>query len=1142
MTTKQAEILESRPLSTISISAIRKFLPRSMSSSKQQLKTSPLSKSRHFVDDENAPPLDPNIEVVDFRDSLPIPKKSPSKPLNSLQQTVSVQTEKSSVTPASPDPAVKVVARIRPPNAHEKGGDWTVRKLSKDTLIVEDRSFSFDSVLDSKAKQEDVFELVGAPLVTDALAGYNATVLSYGQSGSGKTYTLWGPPSAMVEGHSPSTQQGIGPRIFKMLFSEIETIKQNSNGKQINYQCRCSFLEIHNGQLGDLLDPTQRNLQIKDDSKTGFYIENMTEAYVTSYDDVTQILIKGLSNRKVGATSMNSKSSHSHVVLTCVIESWCKETSSHSFSSSKTSRICLVDLAGQNKNKLDDTGRELERQGKHVKKSLSKLGHLVSILAEGKQPDDKVYMNSFLTHLLQESLGGNAKLSVICNISPSYGNMGETLSTVRFAQQVRCVKNFPVINEITEDDVNDLSDQIRQLKEELLKAKLDSENPSRTSHAALFRGNVRESVNRLRLSLNRSLILPPIENDPEEEASANEVDVEALCRDLDELHKSCDELPCISESMNFASARGSCDTYFTTDHDDINCSHDSENEDVSSFEAGNVLINSSHQSSVLEDPPLSESPKISNLLRKSTSPSILSRNQKEASIYISKSDFAVPGESVRQSEKVSSSLRSSRILSCGPTESLAASLKRGLEIIDYHQRNSVSSRSPVAFSFEHLMLKPSPAADNVNASVQTISSGQQPVGRILCKACQRKVHDDSDEVDNSTDIVEVASTTREKELEKVCHERGAKIEELTKLVEKLKHEETNYSVPREDLEIIDKDLEVIKEACEIEEFASNDRSTSFDMREKEELLTEIQTLKSKLNAYTNPPPNKSIDRLRSSLLSRSFQLRKSMCAGESSAEELEKERERWTEMESEWINLTDELRIDLECNRQRAEKAEMELNKEKKWGEEIDDALHRAMLGHARMVEHYVELQEKYDDLAEKHRRVAEYISDVKRAAEKAGAKGKKGSHFAKALANELSSTRMEKEKERERLKKENKSLKIQLRDTAEAVQTAGELLVRLREAEQAASVAEGALNEVQLDNEKLRRQVDKVKRKHKMEMDTMKTYMAESKLPQSALNQMHFDESEIRPFEEEIIEQEDDDQAWRAEFGAIYQDQDRLY
>lgn len=252
---------------------------------------------------------------------------------------------------------------------------------------------------------------------------------------------------------------------------------------------------------------------------------------------------------------------------------------------------------------------------------------------------------------------------------------------------------------------------------------------------------------------------------------------------------------------------------------------------------------------------------------------------------------------------------------------------------------------------------------------------------------------------------------------------------------------------------------LVEEKCEIkevrEERQSRELGSFSEMDEKEALLQEIQMLRGKLQSYESAVPDRSADKVRLSLLSRSMQLRKS-CLGLShpNEDELERERERWLEMESEWISLTDELRIDIETHRQRAEKLEMELRSEKNCTEELEDVVHRSVLNHARMIEHYSELQEKHNDLVERHRAIMEWIAEVKKAATKAGSKGK-GARSAKLLAAELSAVSVERERERKRLRKENERLKAQLRDTAEAVHAAGELLVRLREAEQATSTAE---------------------------------------------------------------------------------------
>lgn len=219
----------------------------------------------------------------------------------------------------------------------------------------------------------------------------------------------------------------------------------------------------------------------------------------------------------------------------------------------------------------------------------------------------------------------------------------------------------------------------------------------------------------------------------------------------------------------------------------------------------------------------------------------------------------------------------------------------------------------------------------------------------------------------------------------------------------------------------------------------HDSKVSLDVNEREALLAEIESLQKQLKNQTTVSTTDSLlDQLRNGSTDQEY--------------ELDKERQKWMESESKWISLTEELRVDLESNRMHAEKTEMELCNEKKCTAELDDALQRAMYGHARMVEHYVELQELYNDLLEKHRRVMEAISEVKRAAAKAGRKGC-GTAFAAALAAELSTVRIDREKERGQLKEQNRRLRIQLRDTAEAVHAAGELLVRLREAEEASTL-----------------------------------------------------------------------------------------
>nr|GLL38317.1 kinesin-like protein KIN-12F [Ipomoea trifida] len=1139
---------ENRFLGSISNSTLRSLLPKSVSSKSRMS----LTRSKSRFNGENIAPMDPNVQISDppLFSSNSIPKKAQSKQANPIKELARSEAKVEEVSKA-PDSPVKVVVRIRPGDGLTTG-DRLVRGVSKDSVSVGDKKFTFDSIFDSNSTQEDVFQSVGIPLVKDALAGYNTSLLAYGQTGSGKTYTLWGPPSAMVETPSTNGLQGIVPRIFQMLFDNIQ--------------------RVYNGQIGDLLDPMQRNL--KDDTKNGFYVENLTEEYVSTYEDVTQILIKGLSSRKVGSTGVNSKSSRSHVVFTCIIESWCKENSSKCFGSSKTSRITLVDLAGFERNILEDAGRQCIKEGKFVKKSTSQLGRLVNILSEQSQRALEVvpYSCSSLTHLLRESLGGNAKLSVICTISQADKHASDTISTLRFGKKVKLMKNEPVINEITEDDVNGLSDQIRLLKEELIRAKSSVNNVSGIN-SGYFKGhNMRDSLNQLRVSLNRSLMLPRIDNDSEEEVHINEDDIKELQVQIDSsMHYSHEEISKETienkDCSKFCSAEGSVADVMSEHY--ISCSEEEgEIEEIDSevFHPSRISINTNHQCTVLQDPVLSESPKFGNTQRKSlvisSSPSLNESDKQENSRC-----SALPQAPEKENNIVQSSLRASRIFP-GPTESLAASLHRGLQIIDHHQQNSASMRSSVAsFSFDHFAMKPCVSSVDKAKTIQTSSEVQQTSETWIVPVDGTNGHRKADQVPKEYEKDLTEALEREKKLESVCKEQAEKIEQLNQLLAQCKCETRNNvltecntaAIGCEDMDHkkwrqsinfkekllewngnTDCEQEIVKEIQG--EVDHDDRGKCFDMAERDALLTEIENLKSKLQPCTDDPMNKSTERARSSLLLQSIQLGKSGAYAKGfSEEELESERQRWTEMESEWISLTDELRIDLESIRQRAEKVEMELKLEKKCTEELDDALQRSVLGHARMVEHYAELQEKYNDLAEKHRLIMQGIQDVKKAAAKAGAKGH-GARFAKSLAAELSALRVEREKERDLLKKENRSLKAQLRDTAEAVHAAGELLVRLRESEETASVAE-ARDRLQIctareENDKLRKQIEKLKRKHKMEMITMKQYLAESRLPEAALRPLYREDSDI-PQNDTTSSHPvyDDDQAWRAEFGAIYQD-----
>ncbi|KAL5215716.1 hypothetical protein ABZP36_007117 [Zizania latifolia] len=174
----------------------------------------------------------------------------------------------------APDSGVQVAVRIRPPcQVEEETGEngrapeFCVRKTATNSVAIQGQDITFDAVADVASTQEDIFKLVGSPLVENCLSGFNSSIFAYGQTGSGKTYTMWGPISALLE-DSTGSERGLAPRVFEQLFSRIKEEQGKHENKELTYHCVCSFLEIYNEQITDLLDPSLKNLQVKVNHKT----------------------------------------------------------------------------------------------------------------------------------------------------------------------------------------------------------------------------------------------------------------------------------------------------------------------------------------------------------------------------------------------------------------------------------------------------------------------------------------------------------------------------------------------------------------------------------------------------------------------------------------------------------------------------------------------------------------------------------------------------------------------------------------------------------------------------------------------------------------------------------------------------------
>ncbi|KAH6918553.1 kinesin heavy chain [Coprinopsis sp. MPI-PUGE-AT-0042] len=336
---------------------------------------------------------------------------------------------------------IKVVCRFRPVNKiEEREGGEIVVSFSENLQTVQVKSaqlssgperdgFTFDRVFPMQTKQEEIFEYGVKDIVKDVLDGYNGTVFAYGQTGSGKTFTMMG---ADIDNND---LKGIIPRITEQIFQSI--VESDSH---LEYLVKVSYMEIYLERIRDLLAPQNDNLQVHEEKSKGVYVKNLSDYYVSSAQEVYEIMRTGGNARVVTATNMNAESSRSHSIFLISIQQRNTETGAI-----KTGNLYLVDLAGSEKvGKTGASGQTLE-EAKKINKSLSALGMVINALTDGKAKHIP-YRDSKLTRILQESLGGNSRTTLIINCSPSSYNEVETLGTLRFGIRAKSIKNTARVN------------------------------------------------------------------------------------------------------------------------------------------------------------------------------------------------------------------------------------------------------------------------------------------------------------------------------------------------------------------------------------------------------------------------------------------------------------------------------------------------------------------------------------------------------------------------------------------------------------------------------------------------------------------------------------------------------------------------
>ncbi|XP_076903266.1 kinesin-like protein KIN-12C isoform X2 [Bidens hawaiensis] len=368
------------------------------------------------------------------------------------------------------DHNVQVLIRMRPLNNMEKMAQGYSRCLKQESLQTlvwlghPEVKFTFDHIVSETISQEKLFRVAGLPMIDNCMSGYNSCMFAYGQTGSGKTYTMMGEISQRDGKFVDDC--GMTPRLFEYLFTRIKQEEENRKDERLKYSCKCSFLEIYNEQITDLLEPSSTNLQLREGLKEGVYVENLTEYNVETVDEVLKLLLQGAANRKVAGTDMNSESSRSHSVFTCIVESrWEKDSVTHL----RFGRLNLVDLAGSERQRSSGAGERL-KEASYINKSLSTLGLVIMSLVDVTHGKHRhvPYRDSRLTFLLQDSLGGNSKTTIIANVSPSMCAANETLSTLKFAQRAKLIQNNAKVNEDASGDVTALQRQIQMLKEQML--------------------------------------------------------------------------------------------------------------------------------------------------------------------------------------------------------------------------------------------------------------------------------------------------------------------------------------------------------------------------------------------------------------------------------------------------------------------------------------------------------------------------------------------------------------------------------------------------------------------------------------------------------------------------------------------------
>ncbi|KAL4596209.1 hypothetical protein ACB092_12G148100 [Castanea dentata] len=420
------------------------------------------------------------------------PNPSPSPPTPTLERPIDVNKSKENVT---------VTVRFRPLSAREinKGdeiawyadGDYTVRNEYNSSI-----TYGYDRVFGPATTTRHVYDVAAQQVVGGVMQGINGTVFAYGVTSSGKTHTM----------HGEQKSPGIIPLAVKDVFGII----QETPGRE--FLLRVSYLEIYNEVINDLLDPTGQNLRIREDAQ-GTYVEGIKEEVVLSPAHALSLIASGEEHRHVGSNNVNLLSSRSHTIFTLTIES-SPRGENHGEEDVTLSQLHLIDLAGSESSKTETTGLR-RKEGSYINKSLLTLGTVISKLTDEKATHIP-YRDSKLTRLLQSSLSGHGRISLICTVTPASSNSEETHNTLKFAHRSKRVEIKASQNKIIDEKslIKKYQKEISSLKQELQQLKYGMmQNPDM---AAL----TQEDLVTLKLQLEAGQVKLQSRLEEEEEAKA----------------------------------------------------------------------------------------------------------------------------------------------------------------------------------------------------------------------------------------------------------------------------------------------------------------------------------------------------------------------------------------------------------------------------------------------------------------------------------------------------------------------------------------------------------------------------------------------------------------------------------------------